>query len=87
MSLEPIERKLSDVAGALARAKNEAVKFGSVFEGDAERGHYALRTPLGTLEGTYTVRDSVIRFVIEKKPRIIPYALIERVLDQFLRAG
>lgn len=85
MSLDPIERELRDVAGTLARAKQEAVKFGSVFEGDTERGYYTLRTPLGTLEGTYTVQGRVVRFVIEKKPRIVPYALIERVLDQFLR--
>ena len=35
--------------------------------------------------GTYTVTGNVIRFLIEKKPRVVPIALIERVLDQFLR--
>ena len=34
--------------------------------GDTERGHYALRTPLGTLVGTYTVTGKVVRFDIEK---------------------
>lgn len=87
MSLDPIERKLSNVAETLARAKMEAAKFGSVFEGDTERGHYTLRTPLGTLEGTYSVENSVVRFIIDKKPRVVPFALIEKVLDQFLRAG
>lgn len=85
MSHDPIERTLSDVAGTLARAKQECVKFGSLWEGDTERGQYTLRTPLGTLVGSYTVTGNVVRFVIDKKPRIVPLALIEKVLDQFLR--
>ena len=85
MSHDPIERTLTDLPGTLARAQHESVKFGSTWEGDTERGHYALRTPLGMIVGTYTVTGNVIRFLIEKKPRVVPIALIERVLDQFLR--
>lgn len=85
MSYDPIERTLSDVEGTLARAKQESVKFGSTWEGDTKGGRYVLRTPLGTLEGTYTGSGNVVRFFIDKKPRVVPFALIEKVLDQFLR--
>lgn len=69
----------------LERAKREAAKFGSRWNGDVERGDYTLRTPLGTVEGTYSVTGSTICFSIAKKPMVIPCSLIERVLDQFLR--
>lgn len=84
MSRCEIERTLGDVDATLLRAKQEAVKFGSVWDGDVDRGRYVLRTPLGTVEGTYTVSDRRIRFLIEKKPGIVPCVLIERVLDRFL---
>lgn len=82
-----IERRLSEVPLTLARAKREAEKFHSRWDGDEAGGDYTLRTPLGTIEGTYTLRDSVVVFSIAKKPAIIPCGLIERVLDQFLRSG
>lgn len=83
-----IERTLGDVGATLVRAKREADKFGSVWDGDVERGAYVLRTPLGTVEGTYTVSpERRILFLVEKKPGIVPCALIERILDQFLRAS
>lgn len=87
MSRCRIERKLGDVAATVARAKREAEKFHSRFEGDAEKGEYTLRTPLGTIEGTYSVTDSIACFLVEKKSSLIPCGLIERVLDQFLRSG
>jgi len=81
------ERKLGNVGKTLARAKREAAKFGSVFEGDEAAGHYRLRTPLGSVIGTYTVESSVCRFDVEKKPRVVPRALIERVFDEFMGWG
>jgi hypothetical protein len=87
MSLCRFERQLGDVAYTLARAKAEAVKFRSVWEGDEEKGYYVLRTPLGTVEGKYTVDAArVCHFEIDKKPMVVPCALIHRVLDQFLRS-
>lgn len=82
-----IERKLGDVSATLVRAKKEADKFHSRWDGDERGGDYTLRTPLGTIEGTYAITDDTVCFLIEKKPRVIPCGLIERVLDQFLRAG
>ena len=39
---------------------------------------------MGAIEGTYTVTRGTIRFVLDKKPRLLPQAVIERVLDEFL---
>lgn len=85
MSAIRIERRLADVGRTLVRARAEAAKFRSVWNGDETGGSYVLRTPLGTLEGTYSVAGSDVVFVVEKKPRIVPNVLIERVLDEFLR--
>ena len=87
MGVTRIERELTDVPATLARAKAESEKFFSTWDGDAEGGRYVLRTPLGTIRGTYTVENEKATFLVEKKPRIIPWALIERVLDQFLAAS
>jgi len=85
MSACVIERELGDVSMALSRAKAECVKFRSTWEGDEAAGHYVLRTPLGTVRGTYSVAAKQIRFAIESKPRIVPCVLIARVLDEFLK--
>lgn len=82
-----VERELGDVAKTLARGKREAEKFRSRWDGDEKGGDYTLRTPLGVIEGTYTVKGTIGTFLIERKPAIIPCGLIERVFDQFLRSG
>ncbi len=87
MSLLRIERELVDIGETLARAKAESRKFRSDWNGDAEQGNYVLRTPLGTIAGTYSVEARTVCFLVKRKPWIIPGALIERVLDEFLRAG
>jgi hypothetical protein len=87
MSACRIERDLGNVAATLARGRREAEKFRSRWDGDEKGGDYTLRTPFGWIEGTYTVTGTVGVFVIEKKPSLLPCALIERVFDQFLRSG
>lgn len=79
-----IVRRLDDPSATVVRAKAEAQKFGSTWDGDGERGRYLLRTPLGSLEGHYSVTDNVVTFVVERKPMVIPQSLIERILDEFL---
>jgi hypothetical protein len=81
-----VERKLNDVPGLLARARKECEKFYSTWEGDDRSGRYALRTPVGTIHGVYTIDEQGnARFDIEKKPTLLPMAVIERVLDEFLK--
>lgn len=81
-----VERTLKDVPGLLARARKECEKFYSTWEGDDRSGRYALRTPVGTIHGVYTIDEQGhARFDIEKKPALLPMAVIERVLDEFLK--
>lgn len=78
-------RHLDDPSATVVRAKAESAKFHSVFEGDGVSGHYRIRTPLGGIDGTYAVTpENVVTFSIEDKSRLIPAALIERVMDEFL---
>lgn len=78
-------RHLDDPSATVVRAKAESAKFHSVFEGDGVSGHYRIRTPLGAIDGTYSVTpENVVTFSIEKKSRLIPFALIEKVMDEFL---
>lgn len=87
MSVLRIERHVPDVHGTIERARKECLKFRSLWEGDDEKGRFVIRTHFGTLEGSYSVAGNLATFVIEQKPRFLPGALIERVLDEFLRAG
>lgn len=78
-------RHLDDPSATVERAKAESKKFHSVFEGDGTAGHYRIRTPLGAVDGTYAVTPAnVVTFTISKKSRLIPFALIEKVMDEFL---
>jgi len=86
MAVRRIQRELDDVSETLARAKAECVKFRSVWDGDEAGGRYHLRTPLGSIEGSYSVDVKTILFLVEKKPKLIPWTLVERGLDAFLNA-
>lgn len=88
MATHRVERQLRDVEGVLVRARRECEKFYSTWDGDARGGRYALRTPVGTIRGAYTIDDTGHAvFEIEHKPVLLPMAVIERVLDEFLSAG
>jgi hypothetical protein len=86
MSRCRIERTLANVSDALQRARQETLARGGAFDGDLASGRYTIRTPLGAVEGTYAAEGTRVLFVIEKKPALVPCALIERVIDEFLSA-
>jgi len=78
------ERSPTDVKGSLAHAKAETLKRGGSWEGDMTSGRYLMRTPLGAIEGTYAMSHGKVRFVVERKPALVPCALISAVIDQFI---
>lgn len=80
-----VHRTINDAAAALDRAQRETRARGGVFEGDHSAGHFALKTPLGPIEGTYTAVGAEVCFEVTRKPALVPQALIIRVLDEFLR--
>ena len=79
-----VERTPGDLHGALERAKTRTRDHGGVWEGDIEAGSYVLKTPLGSVTGTYNVNDGTVRFAISGKPRLVPCSLIAGVIDQFI---
>ncbi len=81
-----LERRVADLPAALERAQRETRARGGVFEGDLELGRFMMRTPLGPVEGRYTSEGTRVCFVIDRKPALLPQALIARVLDEFLRS-
>ncbi len=84
MSRCEIVRTVRDGEAALALAKRETEARGGTFEGTLERGRYVMKTPLGPVEGTYEAKGNEVRFLVEKKPMVVPCALIGTILDQFL---
>lgn len=84
MSTHRFARTVADLPGALRRAKDETLARGGEFDGDLAAGRFALRTPLGPIEGNYTAAGHEVVFVVTRKPALVPNTLIGKVLDQIL---
>lgn len=85
MSRCRIERTLRDPSATLENAKRETAKYGGIFEGDAvQGGHYRIQSPMGIIEGTYSLTGSVVCFEVSGKPAFVPCSLIATVIDRFL---
>ncbi len=78
------ERPVTDARKALDHAKAETIRRGGTWEGDLDRGSYHMRTPFGALEGTYQVVQHKVLFAIQRKPALVPCALIATIIDQFI---
>lgn len=85
LALCQFERIAVDAEGALDRAKAETIRRGGTWEGDLAYGRYVMRTPFGALEGSYAVANESVRFVIDRKPALVPCALIAKIIDQFIQ--
>ncbi len=81
-----MERTIANMSEALHRAKEGTRARGGTFEGDGTAGHFVMKTPLGVVAGSYSVTGTSVLFLVERKPTLVPCALIEQVLDQFLVA-
>jgi hypothetical protein len=79
------ERPIADAKRALDHAKAETIRRGGSWEGDLDRGQYNMRTPFGSLEGTYQVVQDNVLFAIQRKPALVPCALIATIIDQFIK--
>jgi len=63
-----------------ARAAGKARRI--AFTGDEKAGRFQ-----GVAEGTYTVSGSTLTVVIEKKPALVPWLMIENALKGLFEAG
>ena len=74
----------TDLPGVLARVQSLIVGEGGQFTGDAAAGRFAGTSPLGPIEGRYTVQGKVIRVTITSKPILAPCGTIEaRIRNYF----
>ena len=62
------------------RAKQEIEQTGGFFNGDSSQGRFQVKTPLGTIGGSYQVIGQEISMVIEKKPFLLSCKRIEKEL-------
>lgn len=78
-----------DLPGAaediIAQAKSMIEKQGGTFNGTESAGSYALKLPVGTVEGTYSVVGKAIQFDIKKKPMLVPCGTIESFIRGHLK--
>ena len=67
----------NDLPGTLARVRSLIVREGGQFAGDETAGRFAGQTPLGIVEGRYTIQGASIRITITNKPMLAPCGMIE----------
>jgi hypothetical protein len=77
--MKPFTVEAADVSAALRKAKAEIEKRGGRFEGDDSAGHYQGNG----FAGSFRVRGNTITISIDKKPLLIPEALIRGVVRDF----
>ena len=64
----------------LLRAQREIENTGGAFAGDNSQGNFAVKTPLGTVKGTYLMLANEISIAISKKPLLVSCNKIEKEL-------
>jgi hypothetical protein len=67
----------TDLAAVIDRVQALIVGEGGTFTGDVKAGRFAGPSPVGTVEGRYTVQGTVIRITITSKPMVAPCGTIE----------
>lgn len=73
----------ADLPAVLDRARRLIVGQGGQFTGDATAGRFAGASPVGPVEGRYTVHGAAIRITITSKPMLAPCGAIEARIRQF----
>ncbi|MES2679547.1 MAG: hypothetical protein V4635_06660 [Bacteroidota bacterium] len=70
---------------ALVEKAAEAIsKANGNFNGDAGSGSFNLSTPIGAVNGSYTMSESSINIQIDEKPMFIACGKIESELQKYL---
>jgi len=74
-----------DTATALEHIKSGITEAGGDFEGDTDTGTFAGKTPLGTIKGSYLVKnDNEIEITINKKPMLLSKVAIKSAITDYL---
>lgn len=66
----------------VAKTRDSITKAGGKFEGDATSGTVFMSTPIGAVEGNYTITGQDLSIEITKKPAFVSCGLIESELKK-----
>ena len=66
------------------KAKKGITGAGGTFKGDALNGVFEMPTPVGAINGSYTINNSVIEIIIADKPFFISCKRIKEELEKQL---
>jgi hypothetical protein len=81
------DRTFSGSAGDLvARAQKGIQDAGGTFSGDTARGSFNIASPVGNVEGSYSIEADKVHFEITRKPFLVSCGTIEGKVDEFLRS-
>ena len=75
----------SSPAEIIEKVKSKIENDGGSFTGDENQGNFNLPTPVGAIEGDYTVIDNELKIDITKKPMMLPCSMIESELEKRLK--
>jgi len=74
----------SSPAEIIEKVKLKIENEGGSFAGDEKEGNFNLSTPVGAIEGNYSVNDNELKIDITKKPMMLPCSMIESELEKRL---
>ncbi len=75
----------SNSAEIINKVKTKIENEGGSFTGDKSEGNFNLPTPVGAIEGNYSVSDCDLKIDITKKPMMLPWSMIESELEKRLK--
>lgn len=77
--------EFSDVAESLIQRAKEGINSAKgEFSGGITQGTFTVPTPLGNIQGNYTIEDSVIHLAVADKPMLLSCKRIESELRKFM---
>jgi hypothetical protein len=83
-SCEPFDVPVpADLPALIARVQSLIVKEGGQFSGDVAAGRFSGMSPVGQIEGRYTVEGASIRVTITSKPMLAPCGTIEARIRKY----
>ena len=74
----------SSPAEIIEKVKSKIENERGSFTGDENEGNFNLPTPVGAIEGNYSVSDNELKIDITKKPMMLPCSMIESELEKRL---
>ena len=74
-----------DMTETLEKIRTTVTSMGGSFSGDGTSGSIASQTPVGQVEGDYSISGNEITITITKKPIMVPCGMIETKMREFFQ--